>query len=106
MSEEEKKNTKNEPHMGHEEILRLIKENAELLEENNKLLRKIHKHFVYGVVFKFLWFAILIGLPFAIYFYVLEPYFEALGSNYEVFRQGVAEIPGLRGLEKILPQVD
>ena len=36
----------------------------------------------------------LIGLPFAVYFYVLEPYFEALGSSYETFNAGIQEIPG------------
>ena len=88
------------------EMMKLIKENAELLKENNELLRKIHKQHIYGVVFKFVWFAVIIGLPFAIYFYVLEPYFDALGANYEVFRDGLSEIPGLKGLEQLLPKVD
>lgn len=82
----------------HEEMLRLLK-------ENNVLLKKLYRHSVIGFTFRIIWYAILIGLPFAVYFYVLEPYFQAFGSNYETFREGMAEIPGLKGLQHILPSI-
>ncbi len=82
----------------HEEMLRLLK-------ENNVLLKKLYRHSVIGFTFRIIWYAILIGLPFAVYFYVLEPYFNAFGANYETFRQGMAEIPGLKGLQYILPSM-
>ena len=85
------------------EILRLVRENHELLKQNHTLLRKMYRNDLIGIIIRVLWYAILIGLPFALYFYVLEPYFKAFGANYEVFRQGMSEIPGLKGLEKILP---
>ncbi len=78
-------------------------EMLELLRENNLLLKKIYRHTMIGFAFKVLWFAIIIGLPFAVYFYLLEPYFASFGANYELFRQGMAEIPGLKGLERFLP---
>jgi hypothetical protein len=87
----------------HDEMLRLIRENAVLVRENNELLKKIYRHSMVGLVLKFVWFAIIIGLPFAVYFYLLEPYFEVFGANYEVFKAGIGEIPGLKGLEKLLP---
>ncbi len=86
------------------EMLRLLRENAVLAKENNKLLHKLYRHSIIGFTFRILWYAILIGLPFAVYFYVLQPYFEVFGANYEVFRKGMAEIPGLKGLEHFLPQ--
>jgi ribose/xylose/arabinose/galactoside ABC-type transport system permease subunit len=92
------------------EILKLIQEQAVLtqeslavMRENNELLKKIYRHNIIGIWLKLLWFAAIIGLPFAVYFYVLGPYFEAFGSNYEVFRKGMAEIPGLKGIENVLP---
>jgi len=87
----------------HEEMLRLLRENVELAKENNKLLRKLHKWSVWGFVIRALWYVVIIGFPFALYYYILEPYFNALGSNYDTFRQGIGEIPGLKGLEHLLP---
>ena len=82
----------------HEEMLRLLR-------ENNELLKKLYRHSVIGFVLRMVWYIILIGMPFAVYFYVLEPYFHAFGANYELFRQGMAEIPGLKGLENIFPPI-
>jgi hypothetical protein len=87
----------------HSEILRLLRENRELVEENNKLLRKLYKHNVIGFTVRIIWYIILLGLPFALYFTILEPYFEALGANYSVFKAGMEEIPGVKGFEQLLP---
>ena len=79
----------------------VLEKNAELLRENNRLLRKLHRFHIVSAWFKALWIALLIGLPFALYFYVLEPYFEALGSSYETFQSGIGELPGLKGFNEI-----
>jgi hypothetical protein len=91
------------PSGDHNEIRRLLKENAELTRENNVLLKKMHRNSMIGIVMRIVWYGLLIGLPFALYFYLLEPYFEALGSNYETFREGLGELPGVKGLEHMLP---
>ncbi len=88
-----------------EEILKLVRENAELVRENNVLLKKLYRNEMIALSLRIVWYGILIGMPFALYFYILEPYFNAFGSNYEVFRQGMAEIPGLKGLEHLLPSI-
>ena len=75
-----------------------------LLRENNSLLKKLYRHNIIGFGLKVLWLALLIGLPFAVYFYVLEPYFSAFGANYETFRAGMSEIPGLKSLEQLFPR--
>ncbi len=80
----------------HDEMLRLIR-------ENNVLLKKIHRNETIGLWLRVVWYGVLVGLPFAVYFYFLEPYFDAFGANYDLFRQGMGEIPGLKGLEHLLP---
>lgn len=82
------------PSYEHTQMKELMEQNAELLKENNRLLHKIHRNGLYAFWLRILWYILLIGLPFALYFYVLEPYFAALGSSYEVFSAGIQEIPG------------
>lgn len=89
----------------HEEILRLTRENNELIKQNHEYLRKMYRNDMIGMTFRIVWYAILIGLPFLVYLYILEPYFHAFGANYETFRAGMAEIPGLKGLEQFMPSI-
>ncbi len=84
---------------GHDRILDVMEKNAELLQENNKLLKKLYRQNIIALAIRVFWYVIIIGLPFAVYFYVLEPYFQAFGANYETFRTGMGEIPGLKALE-------
>ena len=79
--------------------------NYKVLQDNNLLLKKIHRNGVWAFWIRITWYLVLIGLPFALYFYVLEPYFTALGSNYETFKAGIGEIPGLKGLSQLLDQI-
>ena len=72
------------------ELRRTIREQGALLEENNRLIRKVSHYQKATFIFSTIWYAILIGAPFAIYYYVLGPYFEALGFNADNFR----ELPG------------
>ncbi len=88
----------------HRELKRLIEENTKLTRENNVLLRKLHRNSVIGNIMRVVWYGLLIGLPFALYFYLLEPYFVAMGSNYEIFRQGIEELPGLKGIGNLIQE--
>jgi len=76
------------------EIKEILKRQTILLQENNLLLKKLHRNALWGFWFRIIWYVALVGLPFALYFYVLEPYFTALGSSYDVFSAGMQEIPG------------
>ncbi len=82
----------------HADLAELLKKNSELLEENNTLLKKMRRNGLWAFWIRVVWYAVIIGLPFALYFYVLEPYFTALGSNYDVFKAGINEVPGLKQL--------
>ncbi len=86
----------------HTDLKKIIERNTELLEENNRLLHKLYRFEWYGFWFRIVWYALLIGLPFALYFYVLEPYFEAMGSSYETFYVGMQEIPGFKQFNETL----
>jgi len=92
------KETEKEVEHGHADLKELMKKNSELLEENNSLLKKIHRNGLWAFWVRVTWYVVLVGLPFALYFYVLEPYFTALGSNYDVFKAGINEVPGLKQL--------
>jgi|GEM_PF-318109 len=86
----------------HDDIKALLKKNSELVADNNKILKKIHRNGVWSFWLRIGWYVVMIGLPFALYFYILEPYFTALGSSYETFSAGMQEIPGIRHINEIL----
>jgi hypothetical protein len=81
---------KNEQQTLHE----LMLENQRLLHENHQLLQKMNRRSVLGFWIRMLWFAFLLGLPFVLYYYVVEPYFTSLGSSFETFQEGLQEVPG------------
>ena len=81
-----------------------IRNNQRLISENNRLLKKIYRNALWSFWIKILWFVVLIGLPFALYFYILEPYFSAFGSSYLEFSEGMQEIPGLKYITEALEQ--
>ena len=87
---------------GHVELKHLIETNSELLKENNRLLRKLYRNEIIGFWLRIVWYVLLIGLPFALYLYVLEPYFTALGSSYDTFSAGMQEIPGWKQFTETL----
>lgn len=87
------------------EILKLLHENEELIKENNVLLHKMHRWNMIGIGLRVVWYTIIIGVPFVLYFYLFEPYFSGFAQNYESFRTGVSNIPALSGLEYILPHI-
>ncbi len=74
-----------------------------LTRENNALLRKLRRNSIIELWLRLLWYALLIGLPFALYFYILEPYFKAFGGSYEQFRLGLEQLPGVKGFEAFFP---
>ena len=77
-----------------DELHELMLENQRLLTENNKYVRKLYRMTVWAFWMRMLWVAILIGLPFVVYYFVIEPYFTSLGSSFETFQAGLQEVPG------------
>jgi hypothetical protein len=87
------------------EIRYILEQNTALLKENNLLLKKMYRNAVWGFWFRIVWYLMLVGLPFALYFYILEPYFTALGSSYQTFSAGMQEIPGWKQFMNTLDAV-
>ena len=78
----------------HKKMEEFLLENQRLLAENNELLKKIHRNAAVTLWIRIIWVVFIIGLPFVVYFYVVEPYFDALGSSFSTFQSGLQEIPG------------
>lgn len=78
----------------HQLLQELMLENQRLLAENNAILKQLKKWSVLSFWFRLAWTFILIGLPFVLYYYVIEPYFTSLGSSFVEFQQGLQEVPG------------
>lgn len=79
----------------HEEIKRLLEENLKVSKDTHALLEKMHRMDLYTFWMKFLWFAIIIGLPFVIFYFFLGPYLEALGIYSEEFEAALKNLPQL-----------
>ncbi len=76
------------------EVKDLLARNTELLEQNNKLLRKLYRYQVWGMWFSLLWYVVLIISPLALYFYVFEPYLEAWNASYDSVFESFEQVPG------------
>lgn len=83
------------PNKNEQNVLQeLLLENQRLLTENNQLLKKMQRQAVLGLWMRVFSFLILIGAPFVLYYYVIEPYFTTLGSSFQTFQDGLQEVPG------------
>jgi hypothetical protein len=78
----------------HQLLNELLTENQKLLTENNELLRKLNKRALWGIWLKIVWVLVLVGAPVAIYYYLIEPYFNSVGVTVEAFQQGLSDVPG------------
>lgn len=89
----------------HAEMLRLLRENNALLKDTNKVAHTLHRWSIYGLIGRIFWYALLIGFPVALYYYVFEPYFTAVGANYDVFQHGIGELPGIKAAQHFLQKL-
>jgi hypothetical protein len=79
----------------HEEIKKLLEENLAIVKENHVLLEKMHRMDVYSFWLKFLWFASIIGVPIVAYYFLIEPYFKALGVTSDEIGRIIKAMPHL-----------
>lgn len=86
------------------EIKALLLENQRLLEENNLLLQKIRRDAKISLILRVVWFAVLIGLPLALYYFVLEPNAGTLRDAFAILERGLQDLTGLRQVLESLEQ--
>lgn len=76
-----------------QELKKLNKENFELLQHNNRILRRIQKKMRTQTAVRILYWAVLIGSTLGMYYY-LQPVFDTISNQYD----GLISLP-----DKILP---
>jgi hypothetical protein len=67
------------------EIVKLLRENHQLMEENNKMLKAMRRAARIGFFFKLLVFILVLGIPTYVYFTVVQPYLESVPNPVESF---------------------
>ncbi len=91
------------PPASENEFRELLQENTVLLRENHEMLKKLHRNSMIELWLRVAWYAVLVGLPFALYFYIVEPYFRALGGgSFDQLRAGISTLPGAKFFEMLL----
>jgi len=72
---------------------KLLEENLRLNKENNRLLHKMKRAATVSLVFRLLWVSVLIGIPVALYVYIIQPYYEGVREGAQHLQEQVGEIP-------------
>ncbi|MBL1434306.1 hypothetical protein COB87_001925 [Candidatus Wolfebacteria bacterium] len=71
---------------------RMVKESLRMAKENNRRIRSIQRGmFMSGIVRILVW-AVILGLPFFIYFSLLKPYVDGASSTLESIKSGETNI--------------
>ncbi len=74
------------------ESKRLLQETLELSRENNRMLRAMRRAAFWGGVFRVIWWAVIIGVPVVLYYYVFQPYIAELQSTYQSVKGGAEQL--------------
>jgi hypothetical protein len=77
-----------------EQLKTLLEENKRLLTENNVMLHKLRRGAMWATAFRVLWFAIIVGLPIALYYFLLEPNLTTLGRAWQMIQSSVQDVSG------------
>ncbi len=92
------------PEAEHAEMKQVLKRNTELLEENNRLLHKLHRNAVWGFWLRVLFYGIFLGLPFLLYFYFIAPYLASMESSYGGALERLESLSNLEVLERFIKE--
>ncbi len=82
---------------------KLLKENLELSQENNKILRKMQRAARWGRFFKLLFWLAIIGTTAGTYYY-LQPFLGGMIKTYQNVVSGVGKIENIGNSVPTLPQ--
>lgn len=78
----------------HQVIHDLLVENQRLLSENNELLRKSLRRATWSFILRLAVLLLFLGVPFALYYYFIEPYFSSVSESFSALNQSLSMIPG------------
>ena len=89
---------------------KLLEDLLSTTQENNKLLRKMHRASVWSHIFRVLYWIVIVGAMLGSYYY-LQPYIDGLVTAYQTLISGVEDIqkvgnslPDINGLLKTIPR--
>jgi hypothetical protein len=74
---------------------REMKELLDLTRDNNKLLRKMRRHAIFGNVTRLIYWAVIFGVPVAFYYYYIQPQIGGIVETYDTVKGGAEGIGGL-----------
>jgi hypothetical protein len=75
-------------------IVTLLRENQDLLRQNNELLHKHERRERRRLIFKVIWYTILLGIPMLAYYYLYSTFMGLLGlQSTEPTRNGLDMSP-------------
>jgi hypothetical protein len=84
----------------HELVIELLRANQDLLRQNNELLQKQERRERRRLVFKVIWYTILLGIPMVAYYFLYSTFVGLTGGGAGVETSGIAVPPGV--LEELL----
>jgi hypothetical protein len=90
------------PEAEHAEMKQVLKRNTELLEENNRLLRKMHRNAIWGFWLRVIFYGLFLGLPFLFYFYFVAPYVASLEESYGGALEQLESLSNIEMLQRFL----
>ncbi len=87
---------------------REMKELLELTRDNNKLLRKMRRHAIFGNITRLIYWAIIFGVPVFLYYYFIQPQLGGIIDTYDTVKTGAESVQNIGrqadGLGGILEQ--
>jgi hypothetical protein len=81
----------------------LLESTYKLVEENNEILRKLHRKQQAGMVIKALYWAVIIAISLGAYYFI-QPYVELMGDLYNEATGQEKSFEGVRDLLEDLSQ--
>jgi len=73
------------------ELKKMMRENLELSQENNKLLKKMNRSIILGRLFTVIYWIVIIGTMLGAY-YVLQPFIEGVLGAYQSLLSGAETV--------------
>lgn len=89
----------------YKELYQALNANTCALTENSRLLKKLHRNASIGMWFRFFSFLLLLSVPVALYYYVIEPFLTSLGAGGGAILPEIEQSLGSGKLSELLQNI-
>ena len=72
----------------------LLKETAELVKENHKILKSMRRSARFASFLRFIYWAVILGGAVASYYFI-QPYLNAVINGYSEIQKGISDVKGV-----------